>query len=539
MLGSERSWAANSSAETLLGNRSMTGERSSDRRLIIRNAASAYAARGALGVSVLVLTPVLFRRLGVGGFGTWSVVFAFGTVFALGELGFARGFTKVTAQLLAEGRRRDLARSYGVSMAMLFALGVVAAVAAAVVGLSASGLAAPGFEHDFRWGMLVLGVERLLAFPFAAAGAALAGYQRYDLYNGVAIANSVGFTIAALVIVGRGGGVLAVVIAWSIAHFASGLLLVLFLRRIDPALRFRPRLGDRELRRSLAGFSSFVLLAESMTFIGQRMDTIVIAAIRNGVAAGPYAAVLKLQTALQSLTLPFVYLLMPMVSDLWARGRSALVLERLGLATRISCQLTLPFAAALAIFSEDVVHVWLGKGAPSVTWQILILLMVAQVPALTAAPSEQVLIGIGRVRAVGTLAVIEGLGNLSLSIVLISRYGAIGAAIGTLSTTALLAPIKVPLAVRALGGPVRDFLFRSIAPSVLASLPAIVAMAAVRVILPPGWPRLVIGLGLGLGLALAAGVAGVGLGRTGQALRSLRARATASSSVPFSVRDEA
>jgi O-antigen/teichoic acid export membrane protein len=372
--------------------------------------------------------------------------------------------------------------------------------------------------------MVVLGVERLLYFPLSVCGATLAGYQRYDLLNSASIANSLGFTVAGVAVVAGGGGVLGVVVAWAGMHLASGVLQWMFLRRVDRRLVLRPRLGDREERRTLLRFSSFVLFAESMTFIGQRMDTLVIAAIRNAAAAAPYAAVLKLQTGVQSLTLPFVYLLMPMMSDLWARGEVAVIRSRLALATRVSCQLTLPVAAALALFAGDVVHLWLGDGAPSTTSEILVVLMIAQVPALTAAPAEQVLIGIGRVRAIGILALVEGVANLAVSIVLIQRYGAIGAAIGTLSTTAILAPVKLPLVARALGYPIGALLRASVLPAVAASIPALAAMVAVRVLLPEGILRLTVGVALGVAAAVTVAIAAVGPADVRARLVELRGR---------------
>jgi O-antigen/teichoic acid export membrane protein len=494
------------------------------RSSLVRNALSSYGARGALAVSALVLTPVLYRGLGNAGFGTWSVVFTLGTIFSLGELGFARGVTKVTAELVGTRRPEELRRTFGVAVALLAGLGVVAAVSAVVLGFAATGLAASGHESAFRWGMVVLGVERLLYFPLSASGATLAGYQRYDLLNTASIANSLGFTVAGTAVVASGGGVFGVVVAWAGMHLASGVLQWVFLRHVDRGLSLRPRLGDREERRRLLAFSSFVLFAESMTFIGQRMDTLVIAAIRNAAAAAPYAAVLKLQTGVQSLTLPFVYLLMPMMSDLWARGEVAVIRSRLALATRVSCQLTLPVAAALALFADDVVHLWLGDGAPATTSEILIVLMAAQVPALTAAPAEQVLIGIGRVRAIGLLALVEGVANLAVSIVLVQRYGAIGAAIGTLSTTAVLAPVKLPLVARALDYPPRSLLRTSVVPAVAASLPALAAMVAVRLLLPSGTLRLTVGVALGLVSAVTVAVAAAGPADVRARLLELRGR---------------
>ena len=495
-----------------------------DRSSLVRNALTSYGARGALAVSAVVLTPILYRGLGNGGFGTWSVVFTIGTIFSLGELGFARGVTKVTAELIGTKRAEELRRTFGVAVALLGGLGVVAAVSAVILGFAATGLAASGQESAFRWGMVVLGVERLLYFPLSVSGATLAGYQRYDLLNTASVANSLGFMAAGVAVIAGGGGVLGVVVAWSGMHLASGVLQWLSVRRVDAGLSLRPRLGEREERRTLLRFSSFVLFAESMTFVGQRMDTLLIAAIRNAAAAAPYAAVLKLQTGVQSLTLPFVYLLMPMMSELWARGHVAAIRSRLGLATRVSCQLTLPVAAALALFAGDVIHLWLGSGAPDTTAEILVVLMIAQVPALTAAPAEQVLIGIGRVRAIGLLALVEGGANLALSVVLIHRYGAIGAAIGTLCTTAVLAPIKIPLAARALDSPVGKLLQASVVPAVAASLPAIGAMIAVRLLMPAGTLRLVVGLAIGLVAAVATAVAAAGPAEVRARLLELRGR---------------
>jgi O-antigen/teichoic acid export membrane protein len=267
------------------------------------------------------------------------------------------------------------------------------------------------------------------------------------------------------------------------------------------------------------------LLADSMVFIGQRMDTLVIAALRSAAAAAPFAAANKLTSGLQGLTFPFVIQLMPMVSDLHAQGRDSEVRKRFTVATRIALQLTLPFAVAFSLFATDIVDVWLGSGAPDVTVGIVIVLMAVQVVTLSAFPAEKVLVGIGRVRAVGTLALIEGLSNLGVSAALVTAYGAIGAALGTLFTSAVLAPVKWPLACRAVGCSTPRFLRESLVPAIVSSLPALATMTAVWLVLPSGALRLAIGLTVGIGIALAIGAAQIGPRRTLATLRTIRAGA--------------
>jgi len=483
---------------------------SSDRRLIARNASTSYAFRIVLGLSVLLLTPYLFRKLGAGGFGTWSVMYTVASVFELLELGFSAGVTKLSAELRAKGRREELNETVGASVVLLGALGFVGLALCLGLAFLASGLA-PGEERDaFQVGMIAIGAALLLRSPFSAYGATLLGYQRYDYYNGSRIVTTVGFAVAAVIAVEAGAGVLGLALAYAAALLIDAVLFCVLLARVDPNLALRPRRSTRARRRSVTRISSYVLLAESMNFIAQRMDTLVIAAVRNAASAGPYAAALKLQTGVQSLTLPFVYLLMPMVSDLSARGMSGEVVRRLILATRVSVQITLPVAAALALFSEDVIGVWLGEGAPAVTAQILIVLMAVQTVTLFAAPAEKVLVGMGKVRAVGVIALIEGFSNLALSITLVSIYGAIGAALGTLLTSAVLAPLKIPLVCRATGSSVWSFLRVGVLPAVASSALGIGAMACAWMLLPPGLGRLTLG-GLG-GLGVCAAVAIVQIG---------------------------
>jgi O-antigen/teichoic acid export membrane protein len=254
------------------------------------------------------------------------------------------------------------------------------------------------------------------------------------------------------------------------------------------------------------------------------MDTIVIAAIRNAAQAAPFAAALKLQTGLQSLTLPFVNLLMPMASDLQARGRDEEVGRRLVIATRVVLQITLPVAVGFALFSSDIVDVWLGPSAPGVTAAIIVLLMSVQTVTLTATPAEKVLVGIGRVRLVAGLAVIEGCSNLGLSIVLVSAYGAIGAALGTLATSAVLAPIKFPLACRATGCHGGRFLRQAIGVPLASCVPGVIAMLGAWALLPSGAVRLAVGITLGIVVSSLVAVAQVGPRSALEMLRSALSR---------------
>jgi O-antigen/teichoic acid export membrane protein len=485
----------------------------SESRGIVRSTISTFGVRALLALSVLLLTPYLFRVLGPASFGTWNVVYAIATICSLVEFGFSTGATKLIAELRGASAREELEQTVGTSITLMAIMGVLSGAVIAGVGLLFDGLAASGDEEAFRQGMLLIGATMLIRLPTATYGATLLGYQRANLFNAGESVTAVVFPLGAVAVLESGGGIFGLSAAYALALLAGSLTFAVLLKRTDPSLPLRPRLHGRQTRRRIAGFASLTLLADAMLFVGTRMDTVVIAAIRGAAASAPFAAALKLQSALQSLTFPIYLLFLPMVSELWAAGEKVEVRRRLLLATRIAAQVTLPAALALALFSGDITSLWLGPKAPGVTADIITVLIVSQAITLVVSPAERMLIGIGRIRVIAAIAVVEGISNLGLSIALVSAYGAIGAALGTLFTYGLIAPVKLPIATRATGWSFGGFLRQGLAPALLATLVPAIWMIAARQLLPSEGLRLLVGFAGGLALALAIGVHQVGVGR--------------------------
>ncbi len=502
----------------------MTGSRRGEARTVLRNASSTYAHRLLLGLSVLLLTPYLFRGLGLEGFGTWSVMFTLAALAGLVEWAFTSGVARLVAESRGNERAADAQLLIGEAATALALPGLVCAAALALGELLAPGLAADGHGAGFTSGMFLLGAATFLRFPCAAWAAALVGYQRWDLFALCRALETLLFAVGAIIAVETGGGPTAVAAAFATALAAGALMQGVCARRVDTQLCLMPRMRDRTSRRHAMRVSSWVLLTDTMRFAGHQFDPVLIAALRGAAAAGPFAAAHKLQSALQSLTLPLIHLLMPMVAELHASGRHDDVRRRLVLSTRVSLQLTLPVAAGLALFSADAVETWLGAGAPAVTASIVTVLMVAQVFSLVSYPAEQVLVGVGRMRALGMLGVIEGTLNVTLTIALVIQIGALGAAFGTLAASALLTPLRLPLACRATELPLTALLGKGVLPALITAAPAITVMAVISTAMAPGAPRLALGLAAGLLVAAATAVAQVGTVRMRAALAMVVAR---------------
>lgn len=488
---------------------------------VARNAGASYGERALLMVSALLLTPYLFRRLGVDGFGTWSLMFTVATVFTVLELGVSVGVTKFVADYRALRLDPERDAVVGAAVTLMALLGIGALALSLALAFFATGLAADTEQDAFRTGMTALGVGMLIRFPCVAYSATLQGYQRYDLTSGALAATTLVFAAGAVVAVESGHGVAGVAIAYAVSLAGGGLLFAVMLRRLAPDLPLGPRLQRSDGRAALLKFGSFALLADSMVFVGQRMDVVVVAVLRGAAAAAPLAAASKLQSGLQALTLPFVALLMPMTAELWSRQQVAEVARRMTLATRVTIQLSLPIAAWLALFSVDVVALWLGPTAPPVTATIVSVLAV-QTLFIASTPAEKVLVGIGRVRTIAWLNTAEGVTNIAISIVLVATMGVLGAAIGSLIASAALGPLKLPVACRAVHRPTPRFLRDAIGVPIASSAPAVLAMVALLLVLDPGTPRLLAGLVVAIVLSAVVALRQIGTARALAILRRSR-----------------
>ena len=209
-------------------------------RRVVRNAGSSYAVRGLLVLSVLLLTPYLFRALGAGGFGTWAVMLTVATVFSLFEVGFSAGITVYVAELDGSGRSHEAGRVIRSGSILMGLLGLVALGVSLAVAFLADGLAAPDQRDAFRDGLVVLGLAMLVRFPCVAFGAGLTGWQRYDLFNIAEAITIGGFAVGAVIAIETGEGILGLAVAQAAALVAGGAAFVtLLLRRAAPGLSLR------------------------------------------------------------------------------------------------------------------------------------------------------------------------------------------------------------------------------------------------------------------------------------------------------------
>lgn len=279
--------------------------------------------------------------------------------------------------------------------------------------------------------IIAVGLSAGVAIPFSIARSVMYGLQRYDIANLVDTGGTLLTSAATVGVLLLGFGVPGLLVmnvpVYVLAFVASAWLI----QRAAPKLRFGWSDADRSLVGRVLGFSWPLVTMRLAAQFQTRTDEIVIASFMPISSVTPYAIARRLSELARVVAIQFVKVLMPLASQLDARG------DRVGLqslyitATRVVLMIFLPFAAVLMVLARPILVVWVGPeyGDAAV---LVVILTLAGLMDISQWPGEQVLQGMARHHLLALMALANGVANISLSVLLVQRFGVVGVAFGTL-----------------------------------------------------------------------------------------------------------
>lgn len=394
-----------------------------------------------LGLSVLCL-PYVVNTLGGNAYGVLALVLSVTGCLSFLDLGLGAALTKYIAEHHERGDYGSIRDDMGTALVVYSAIGVV--------GMGVLfGIARP---MATRWLQVPadLGPSAVLAIRLSALGFSLnmalavfeavpTALQRMDLTNLRNMALGSTSLLGAVVIVGLGRGLVSIVLLNTLLSFAGVIIYAGISRRLLPGVRLRPCLVGASARRLLA-FGSFKFFSALCGIVVFHLDRLLIAFFLPIAALTfyhvPMTLAQKMLQAIGNVTLPVFPAVAAAASDRagavrklyfrWAKGVLLMVL---------------PPALFLMIFADQVMTAWMGPAFAKQSAAVLAFLVLAYLLASFSAVPTVIAEGVGRPDLPAIFAGISALLNISFSLLLIPRYGIVGAA----WALALNALIQVPV----------------------------------------------------------------------------------------------
>lgn len=469
-----------------------------DLKTIARNILSNYAGSAATVAITLISLPLLVRGLGIEQYGLWALTLSVLSYVGLFNFGIGSGVVRFVAAADGRGDRDELAAVCATGLVSATIIGgalTLALTTAALLLLPHLGVA-PHLLETARLVLLINAATLLFGSAFGVFNDVLLGLQRFDLHNGVNVTAKLVEAAAMIAVVAAGHGVVAFALAALgvslLVHLARYLILTRALQ-----LTIDPRRFDRRLLGAIASFSSFLLVWRLGVQLIWFTDSIVISALLSVAAVGVYAVAAKFPELLRLLIGQVQTIFFPYFSRLFGAEADGGRREVL-IGTAACLGIAAPAAATLILFAEPLTALWVGldfSGSVVPAQLLMLSFMLSLVPSVL----NSGLHARGRVRVPALLALLEGVLNLGLSLLLARAWGLTGVALGTVIASAVVnGGIVVPYACRTLGIPVLAFIRQAVLPPLLP-LPAILLVLPLRTVVHPStWPILVVELGLAL-----------------------------------------
>ncbi len=342
------------------------------KRTLWQNTAVNVAGQAIPAAAYAVVLPLLIHNLGLARFGVFALVWTLFWYLSLFDLGVARGTARVAAQAQERGDRRALSRTAWTSCCLLTALGVAAGVVLwAVAPSAAAWLRLPTEVRGeavttFRLTGAVLPV-------FLAAWAFQAVLEGLRWFGAIAVARgTLGVVTALSLAVTAHVGLPEMVIVMASTRALFLLVLAWLVGKAVPQIWTSPQFDGR-IARELVTFGRWVVVHAWMAPVLAYGDRFLVAALRGAVDVSLYAV--PQETVLRLMLVPTAVAAAayPVLSGRQAVGDIEEVRRTYAEGLRLVSNLLGPCAVLLALFPEEILHLWIGPQAHAAAGPLRVL----------------------------------------------------------------------------------------------------------------------------------------------------------------------
>ncbi len=401
---------------------------------VVRGVALNWVALGTAMVVAFLLSPFLVHHLGDTAYGVWVLVVGAVSFMNLLDLGLRGAVTRYVARGYTSGDHDGASRAVSAGLWLRLWICALVALTGSLLALVFPRLwqITPELQLSARMSVLLVTAALVVTLVGGVFGAVLVALHRFDLQSSVQMGQTLMRAGASVWLLVHGYGIVAIAALEFVVAILGNCAIVLMARRAYPQLRFSLGTPDRETFGKLWAFSSasFTMLVAFQ--IIWYADNLVVGSFISASAVTAYAIGGNLIVYLRDLVSSMTSTFMPLATSLDAEGKNDTLRQLLIQGTRAVLALMLPVAVALFIRGPSFIGLWMGEQYAPTSGRVLQILVIAQFFALGNATSLGIVYGMAKHRRVAVWATCEALANLTLSIVLVRRFGIFGVAWGTL-----------------------------------------------------------------------------------------------------------
>jgi O-antigen/teichoic acid export membrane protein len=404
---------------------------------IASNVVFSGGGRAWSAVLLFITIPVVVHGIGTSAYGIYTIVGVVLGYVAFLDFGLTAAVVRSVSRHRVVGDSVALGRSVGTALTLLIGFGLLGAIAIFLLSpfITTSILHVPsGLREDATFALRVAGLGFGFNMVLVVFAGVVQGLQRLDIFASRSVIISTLSSLAQIGAVTLGGGLRWLVVATIIVSVFGFAIFLVAARRLLPGTSFRPRL-DGSAVGELWGFGLFRFVNQLSGQITTQIDPIIIGIFQPIAAVGlysvPLAVTQKFHLAEDSVASAYF----PAAVELHARNDTGR-LHRLYMSTLKVVLVGMAFLIVVSAgYSGEILTAWVGRGiAEQASWIFALLACGYGLSALIGIPA-QTADATGNQRWTAGFAVASAVIQLTLALILVPRFGAIGAAEALLINT--------------------------------------------------------------------------------------------------------
>ncbi|MHC4212019.1 MAG: oligosaccharide flippase family protein [Planctomycetota bacterium] len=421
-------------------------------------------------IAGLLLTPFIVSHLGKSGYGIWTFIGSFIGYYGLLNLGVGAAITRYVARYAGRGDDKSLNETASTAMAMFCCTGVLAI---AISFLFAEPLAryfhvAPEYFNDFKYVVWILGLATGLSFPGNVFGTIVIAHERFVAANSAKVLTLLTRTGLTVIMLLCDKGLVGVAYATLFGIIVNVVANLFVCRYFAPGVRINFGMVKWRVLRMLLVYSvvTTVIVIADLTRIN--LDSFVIGKFIGMSGVGVYGIAAVLIRYMLRLIVTGTGVLTPRFARIDGEGNYEELRNLFLRSLAVSALFSFGVGMLAILFGGRFIVIWVGEefaGAIPVLW----ILAGAYAFGLSQSPAIGLTYALNKHRFYAVATIIEAIANLILSIVLVTKFGIIGVALGTAIPMLIVKVFVQPIYVsRIIGISVYSYLKRMIIPFMVA-----------------------------------------------------------------------
>jgi O-antigen/teichoic acid export membrane protein len=399
----------------------------------LRNVLSNWGAFVFSAVAGFFLAPYIVRELGNATYGAWVLLASMVGYLGLLDLGVRGAVMRYVARLHAASDHHGASRFASAGL-FLFSVSSLIAIGAGIgLALTLDRLfrIPPALLTEARIAVVLSAITIALALMNGVFGGVVAAMQRFDLLSGAELCIEI-LRVAAIVLILRAG---QGIVALASVQLAGALLRltvsVVLSRKLYPQLRVATGGWTREHLRQIIGYSLASTALHSAAMVILQFDAVVIGAFLPVAMVTFFSIAGQLSHYGRAAVDGITHIVPPRVSaqegmgDMEGARRTALV------GGKIATLVHLPIIVTFMLRGDTFIRLWMGPEYAALSGEVLLILSLGYWFIAGRQVMVTTLMGLNRHRVLIPAAWTEAALNVTLSVILVQRYGVVGVAWGT------------------------------------------------------------------------------------------------------------